>query len=450
MLTLRRLSLSLLISVVVASIVLGLLLNKIYSQVNSDQEANRELSPSQLEALGAQLSGVLRNLDNKDDFIKAWQQENAPLFLEIMSREDVGMPDDMITKLETDGSIILSSSTTLSFYSYLAQDQYFVLRTPITIDNQSNRWLAVLFTFIFYALLILIVFIWLMPLVRQLRALQLSAKTLGEGDLSARITSSKFSYINDIEVEFNRMAQRIEELVSDIGLLSSAISHEMRAPLAKFQFGLDALEEEADDEKRQRYYRRLEKVIKEMTLLIDTLLTYARLDKNIAQLPVDEVDLVDLCKSLVAAASSQSEKEQQKIVISLNASQPNYRITGNFFYLNLMVENLISNAIKYGRGKMAIGLIQDDKNIYLCIEDNGLGIDENLKNNIFKPFVRGKQTQDKNEIESTNKKGYGLGMALVKRIADLHKVEIHITQSTELGGAKFFLLFPLPESSATN
>lgn len=454
MLRLRRLSLSLLISVVVASIVFGLLLNKVYSHFHSEQQSSKELSSSQLEALGTHLSGILRSLDNKDDFIKAWKQENSFLFLEVLNREDVGMPDVMIKTLETNGSITLSSSTRLSFYSYLGQDQYFVLRTPITTDNQLNQWLAILFTFIFYALLILIVVIWLVPLMRQLQTLQLSAKTLGEGDLSARIASSKFSYINDIELEFNRMAQRIEELVSDIGLLSSAISHEMRAPLAKFQFGLDALEEETDDKKRQLYFSRLEKVIKEMTLLTDTLLTYARLDKNIAQLPTDEVDLLDLCKNLIALASDQSEKDQQKkIEINLNVHQPYYRITGNFFYLNLMIENLISNAVKYGGGKIRIGLEQQEKNILLLIEDNGHGIEEIFKKEIFKPFVRGEQTQSNNGLESTYKKGYGLGMALVKRIADLHKIEISITRSTDLGGAKFVLLFmrsdPL-HPSATN
>lgn len=101
------------------------------------------------------------------------------------------------------------------------------------------------------------------------------------------------------------------------------------------------------------------------------------------------------------------------------------------FYLKLLLENLLSNAVKYSRGKILISLGQYENKIFLTVEDNGSGIEEDFKKNIFKPFIRGAES----------KNGYGLGMALVKRIADLHNVEIKITTSEVLGGAKFSLLF---------
>jgi signal transduction histidine kinase len=79
--------------------------------------------------------------------------------------------------------------------------------------------------------------------------------------------------------------------------------------------------------------------------------------------------------------------------------------------------------------------------IYFAIEDNGLGIEESFKQDIFKPFMRGEKTKSEGGAHPAPQKGYGLGMALVKRIVDLHSVEIEISTSEILGGARITLLF---------
>ncbi|MES2826257.1 MAG: ATP-binding protein [Pseudomonadota bacterium] len=445
MLTLRTLTLSLLLTIVVASVGSGLLLDKLYAELYLSEQTNKGLTQSQLNAIGVQLSAILRKLENKEEFIQAWQEENSPLSLEVIDRDDIRIPQELLQELENTGHIVLSSSTNLSFYSFLKEgNNYLVIRSPLASNHKQPNWLPILFTVIFYTLLILIMFAWAFPLIRRLQTMQSSAKKLGEGNLSARITPSVVSHIKDIELEFNRMAQRIEDLVSDISLLSSAISHEMRAPLAKLQFGLDALREEDDEETRRVYQDRLDKVITDMTNLIETLLKYARLDKNIAQLPKDEVDLLELCTNLVASVAQggrENNSESVKQEISINASNQFYIVKGDVFYLNLLIENLISNAVKYGRGKILISFSQDENGILFAIQDNGPGIEENFKQDIFKPFIRGEKNKNEVGIHGVSQKGYGLGMALVKRIADLHNVEISITTSEALGGAKFTLLF---------
>lgn len=452
MLTLRTLTLSLLLTIVVASVGSGLLLDKLYSELYSSEQTNKDLTQAQLEAIGSQLSAIFRKLENKEEFIQAWQEENSPVFLEVINRDDIGIPEKLLRELETTGNITLSSATSLSYYSFLKEGEgypdagsYLVIRSPLATNHNQPKWLPALFTIIFYTLLMLIVFAWLFPLIRRLQTMQLSAKKLGEGDLGARITPSVVSHIKDIELEFNRMAQRIEELVSDISLLSSAISHEMRAPLAKLQFGLDALREEDDEGTRLIYQDRLDKVIADMTNLIETLLKYARLDKNIVQLPKDEVDLLELCTSLSASVKQVNSAPHDSAVvpadITINAKNPFYIVTGDVFYLNLLLENLLTNAVKYGEGKILISLDQHENKTLLTVEDNGPGIEADFKQNIFKPFIRGAETKCEGGIRRAPQKGYGLGMALVKRIADLHNVEIKITTSEVLGGARFTLIF---------
>ncbi len=447
MLTLRTLTLSLLITVVVASVGAGLLLDKLYAGLYPSEQAGKGLTESQLQVVGSQLSGVLRRFENKESFLQAWQADNTFLTLELSSRDDIGMPEELFRVLEERGDITLSSATSSNYYFPAGNNNYYVLRAPLISHNKPSGWLPILFTVVFYALLILIVFVWLFPLVRRLQTLQLSAKKLGEGDLSARITPSAVSYIKDIELEFNRMALRIEELVSDISLLSSAISHEMRAPLAKLQFGLDALREEDDAEKRLIYQDRLDKVIAEMTDLIETLLRYARLDKNIAQLPKNEVDLHSLCThlaaSLIQGNPGEHDSEPAQPIISIGIDDNFYSVNGDAFYLSLLLENLLSNAIKYGQGKILISLQRKEGKIQFSVEDNGPGIAEQFKQDIFKPFIRGEE----NKIAGVRRlppKGHGLGMALVKRIADLHNAQIEIATSETLGGAKFSVIFREP------
>ena len=446
MLRLRTLIMSLLFTIVFASVGSGLLLDELYSQLYSSEKKNQDLTQSQLELIGIQLSSILRKLENKEEFIKAWEQEKVPLSLEIITRDDIGMPEELLRELESVGHITVTSASNISFYYFLNdQKNYFLLRAPLATQHKQSKWLPIIFTVLFYALLISIIFAWLFPLIRQLKNLSFSAKKLGEGELNARITPSAISYIKDIELEFNRMAQRIEELVSDISLLSSAISHEMRAPLAKLQFGLDALREEDDAKKRVVYEDRLDKVIADMTTLIETLLRYARLDKNIVNLPSDEVDLLELCTSSLASVMQDSNEisdpKSSRLEANVNAVEPFYIIRGDRFYLNLLLENLLANAVKYGRERILISLIQQENTILFMIEDNGPGIDEHFKQDIFKPFIRGEKIKQEPDYKQSPQTGHGLGMALVKRIADLHNVEIEIAKSDVLGGAKISLLF---------
>jgi two-component system OmpR family sensor kinase len=77
-------------------------------------------------------------------------------------------------------------------------------------------------------------------------ALRLAAKSFGEGKLDERITPSSISYIRDIELEFNQMAKRIDNLVSDVKMLSTAVSHDLRTPLARIRFGIDTIQEVDD------------------------------------------------------------------------------------------------------------------------------------------------------------------------------------------------------------
>ncbi len=133
-------------------------------------------------------------------------------------------------------------------YHYLlpAKKQILILRTPILNSKNSYSVTQYIWTAAFYLILVFIFFLWSSPLVKQLMALRLAAKSFGEGKLDERITPSSISYIRDIELEFNQMAKRIDNLVSDVKMLSTAVSHDLRTPLARIRFGIDTIQEVDD------------------------------------------------------------------------------------------------------------------------------------------------------------------------------------------------------------
>jgi len=111
-------------------------------------------------------------------------------------------------------------------------------------------------TLLFYGAVVSLILLWLYPLVRRIQRLTVSAKYFGEGEFSERISTKPSSQLYGIESEFNRMAQRIQDLLADNKLLSTAVSHDLRTPLARLRFGVDALSEQLNSESQQDYINR--------------------------------------------------------------------------------------------------------------------------------------------------------------------------------------------------
>ena len=158
-------------------------------------------------------------------------------------------------------------------------------------------------------------------------ALRQTAKSFGEGNLSQRINVGSISYIRDLELEFNRMAQRIDDLVNDIKLLSSAVSHDLRTPLARIRFGIDTIQEESDPILRRKFEQRISDNVDEMVNLVESLLNYARLDQTLITLnkaPVDLVSLVNCC------ISNKSEDDTE---VTLQSPKQKILVSGDFFIL---------------------------------------------------------------------------------------------------------------------
>lgn len=420
----RLLTTSLLIMVLIATVGLGWLFDSLVKQYNAGEQKDVN-AVAVLEQLGSDLASTLNTLSIEQQlhFIEQWP--NSSYSLDIINIKAQPLPVQLLTQVKQGTPLLLESSDTLALYYFLPEsNQLLMLKSPLLLIDPSKESKNYIFTLLFYTALLIVFALWTYPLVRRLAALRQTAITFGEGNLQQRVKLNSLSYINSIEIEFNRMAQRIENLVSDVKLLSSAVSHDLRTPLARIRFGIDTLQEEDDPQLRQRYQQKIGDNVDEMTALVDTLLRYARLDQKMLELKRLPVDLAKLIQDSINA------KNDASVSINFEITSLNHTVIGDEAYLSMVINNLLQNAINYGEKQVNVSLTSTtDHAIKIVVEDDGAGIPTDQYQKIFQPFVR---ANAHNTV-----KGHGIGLAIVKRIVDWHQGSVTIEQSSHLGGARF-------------
>jgi len=414
----RRLSLSLLLLLLIGTIAVGWGIDKLFTHFYPSENTSLSTALTVGSTLAKTIdeSGTTPTLSDNTS---------------IINKEELALPDELQTLLDAGEPITLESNSGIDLYFNLPNTQR-VLSLSLP-QQSSNTALRLMLTILFYSCVILLVLAWLYPLIRRLRALEKSAKAFGNGELDRRVTTHAGSQLHGIETEFNSMAQRIDGLVSDNKLLSSAVSHDLRTPLARLRFGVDALQEKITDEDQTNHLNRLSDDLTEMEQLVSVLLEFAKLDKELHDLPLSDVDLVSIIEHSVQTAQDFSDHN-----ISFHTELSELVIPANERYTSIMINNLLQNAIRYGDSTVSITLTQEPTHSCLCIDDDGPGIPLDAREHVLKPFTRHADRQNKAQGA---KGGYGLGLAIVSRIAEWHQAILTIGDSETLKGASMQIRF---------
>jgi two-component system OmpR family sensor kinase len=434
--SMRYLTYSLILVVLTATVGLGWLFDQFYEEYTNQKKSKDIDAISTLEKIGSDIALTLNNISSNNDrlknkFIAQWSTEND-YSLTLISIDDLPLPENLLVNFKQGKPLILETNEHVSLHYYLKiNDEILILKTSLENVKKTETSLQYSLTFLFYFLLLMLFLIWVYPLLKQLQRLRKTAKLFGKGDLKQRININSISYIREIETEFNHMAQRIENLLNDVKLLSSAVSHDLRTPIARIRFGIDTLQEETDEKLRKQYEKKISDNVDEMTSLVESLLSYARIDQSMQDLEHEELNLKNIINDCI---KNESEKN---VKIEFISSDENYFYTGNKSTLLMLFNNVIQNAVNYCNSRVLIKLERDKQKIKICISDDGEGISIAQRELIFKPFNRGELNKTK-----SNYKGHGLGLAIVKRIVEWHKGDIIVTESSTLGGAKFIISLP--------
>ncbi len=378
--------------------------------------------------LGENLAQTADKSPSSKEFLSHWPNIKQ-YSLVLQPANESPLPQSLLEQMKRGEPVLLETSKSLSYHYFLpAKDEILILRSPL-LNKGANASTHYLWTTAFYLALISIFLLWAYPLVKQLLSLRAAARAFGEGKLDKRITLSSISYIHDIEVEFNNMAQRIENLIADVKLLSTAVSHDLRTPLARIRFGIDTLQEVEDKDLRQELEEQLGDDVDEMTSLVETLLNYARLEQNRVEIQKEPVNLSNVIEYCI------KRKKSDELKLSFINKTNNQAVLADNQYITMVLNNLLQNAINYGRGQVLVELSQDKHNTIISISDDGNGVPAEQRENIIKPFFRGK-----NRLNQV--KGHGIGLAIVKRILDWHNGTLSISNATALSGSKFTITLP--------
>ena len=194
------------------------------------------------------------------------------------------------------------------------------------------------------------------------------------------------------------------------------VSHELRTPLSILRGYIETLLDnpQTSDKELSRILRVMERHSKRLGLLVDDLLTLARLESRSAGLQFSDVQLAELFQSVIRDWEKKLAEKQLKVVVDLS---PDARtIRADETRLHEVLYNLLDNALKYSRenGEIRLRAVQRGPEIVLSVTDNGIGISKDDLPRIFERFYRA------DKARSRELGGTGLGLAIVKHIAQLH------------------------------
>jgi signal transduction histidine kinase len=255
-------------------------------------------------------------------------------------------------------------------------------------------------------------------LTRRLEALKQGVETFGSGRLEHRVPVNGSDEVAAVARSFNLAAQRIEDLVrSNRSLLANA-SHELRSPLARLKMAL-AMLDGADDARRNALKAEIEHDIRELDALVEEVLLASRLDAS------SQHELVREPVPLLGVLAEEAAR------VEVEAEGDDLVVQGDDRLLRRAVRNLLENARRHGGGEVQAALSREGAFAVVRVCDRGPGVPESERERIFEPFYRlaghGEQAG-----------GVGLGLALVRQIAERHGGRVHC-EPREGGGSCFVL-----------
>jgi two-component system, OmpR family, sensor kinase len=285
-------------------------------------------------------------------------------------------------------------------------------------------------------------------LTKRLNNLQTGVEQWGRGDLATRVPVSGNDEVAFLAERFNTAAERIEVLVGSHKSLLANASHELRSPLTRIKMGLELLNGSQSEASITRLKDEITRNINELDQLIAEILLASRLDSP--QADVGAFESVDLT-GLAAEECAKSGAELRVL------SESAITVRGVPKLLRRQMRNLLENANRYAKTvansnnsnnannantdsavqlTLSIEGAGDRKMAVLRVTDHGPGVPKELRERIFEPFYR---VPGASEVDG----GVGLGLALVKSIAQRHGGSVRCEAAASGQGACFVVTLPL-------
>ena len=262
---------------------------------------------------------------------------------------------------------------------------------------------------------------WLLgrTLLQRIDTINTTAQQVTDGKLSQRVLlSGQDDEFDELAGHLNTMLARIEKLVTGMRQVTDNVAHDLRRPLARVRNRIEVTLMEKRDSKE--YRTALEETLEDANALMQTfnaLLEIAQAESGSFRGEWEVIDLSAMLEELGGLYLDEAEVGHKRFALQI---EPNLKTTGNRHLLAQAVSNLLDNAFKYTPDDSIISLqagMQDGR-LTVTVSDNGPGIAVEQRDKVFDRFVR--LEPDRSTA------GNGLGLSLVRAVADLHKAELRL------------------------
>jgi signal transduction histidine kinase len=259
-------------------------------------------------------------------------------------------------------------------------------------------------------------------LTRRLESLKQGVEHFGAGHLSHRVAVTGNDEVAAVAASFNVAAGRVEALVQSHRSLLANASHELRSPLARMKMAVSMLED-ASPAQRERLKREIDTNVGELDALVEEVLLASRLEATAELAHREPIDLLAL--AVEEGARVQAVVDGSAVIVS-----------GDERLLRRALRNLLENARRYAGDDVSVAIGEKARGAGVTVRvcDRGPGVPEAMRERIFEPFFR-----LPGHAEQAG--GVGLGLSLVKQIAERHGGRVRC-EAREGGGSCFVIELP--------
>jgi two-component system OmpR family sensor kinase len=320
-------------------------------------------------------------------------------------------------------------------YGEMRHDRFVQVAQPTSVRQELAAGLALRSLLPFLILIPVLALLIYVVVGRSLLPLRRVAQAVGQRSPSALQPLSIDGQPPEIQPmidALNDLLRQLEKALLTQRAFVADAAHELRSPLTALKLQLQLAERANTDEQRSAAFAKLHDRLDRSTHLVHQLLTLARHEPNQAAQHFQFIDLQKLAQQRVADQYMVAESKGIDLGVETGATP--VLVKGNIDSLCVLLNNLIDNALRYtpAGGRIDVSVFVDNGRPVLQVSDNGPGIPEEERSRVFDRFYR---------RDESGTWGSGLGLSIVKNIADIHEAEIHLGDNAFGQGLTIALVF---------
>ena len=339
---------------------------------------------------------------------------------QLLDLSDIALPNQTLAQLASGKAVQVSATAGTMYYYVLLNTQTVIELGPYPVQTHAE---LDIYTIVFFSLLGITVLLMLWPLFSEMWRIKEAAQGFVKHKELSKLQLNNVKFFKPVSDTLNWMLNKIARLLALQMELTSTLSHELKTNIANLKFTLANLNTDNINETKWQ----LRDDVNEIQVLLDQYLSFAKQEHETPELDLQPEYLSLTIEDYLNKVSQFSDKQ-----VSFDIHDDIEVMVDPVFY-SRAIKNILDNAYKYTKSKIAVQLFVEDEHLVMQVDDDGHGLNADTIDELFIPFTRQSETQ----------LGYGLGLAITKKIMHWHKGEVTANKSDILHGACFQLRLPI-------